>query len=316
MAQLKDDLVATGRGNMMIKNDVHDCTVRVDGIDVHLRMRGQGGPDTVLLHGIPGSAATWDAVLSRLPDEGRVIVPDLVGFGDSSRTSDFDDLHAEGQARRLRVALRSVGVERAVLVGHDFGGPVAIRLLMQAPDLCAGLMLASTNVFTDTPIPFPLSMVNAPLIGGAVSRMLFCRAALRGMCRFGAKKGHVNSSMAVNDRAQSAAIRQIFAGSLTRMAELYAPIEEAIRACSVPVLVAWGDRDPFFPIAQATRTAEAIPGASVRVLRGCGHFLPDEQPDLLADAILELKAQVQVHDVNGAARETSEETMSTSRTAG
>ena len=297
----------------MIMNDLHDYILRVDGLDVHLRMGGQGGPDTVLLHGIPGSGATWDAVLSRLSAEGRVIVPDLVGFGGSSRTSDFDDLHADGQARRLEAALRSVGVERAVLVGHDFGGPVAVRLLMRAPDICAGLMLASTNVFTDTPIPFPLSLVNAPLIGGAVSRMLFCRVALRGMCRFGAKQGRVDTSAAVNDRAQSAAIRQIFAGSLTRLSELYAPIEEAIRACSVPVLVAWGDRDPFFPEAQATRTADAIPGASLRMLRGCGHFLPDEAPDLLAEAILELKARTRVQDAHIAAFVTSE-AMSSERT--
>ena len=292
----------------MIMNDLHDYILRVDGLDVHLRMGGQGGPDTVLLHGIPGSGATWDAVLSRLSAEGRVIVPDLVGFGGSSRTSDFDDLHADGQARRLEAALRSVGVERAVLVGHDFGGPVAVRLLMRAPDICAGLMLASTNVFTDTPIPFPLSLVNAPLIGGAVSRMLFCRVALRGMCRFGAKQGRVDTSAAVNDRARAPRYGRS-SPEVRRDLVSFAYIEGDM----LLVPAARGVIETVFPEAQATRTADAIPGASLRMLRGCGHFLPDEAPDLLAEAILELKARTRVQDAHIAAFVTSE-AMSSERT--
>ncbi len=267
--------------------------VNVEGMDVHFWTGGRAGAvDTVLVHGIPGSGATWDAVSSRLAGDRRVIVPDLIGFGSSTRSTDLADLHAEGQARRLEAALRSAGVRRTVLIGHDFGGVVAIRLMMRAPDLCAGLLLASTNVFADTPIPFPLSVVKAPMFGAALSRTLFCRAALQGMCRFGAKRGHVDTSRAVGDNAQHAAIRRIFTESLTRLEDLYAPIEQAIRGCAVPVMVVWGDRDPFFPASQAERTAAAIPGATLTVLDGCGHFLPDEDPDRLASAILELLERV------------------------
>lgn len=262
--------------------------VQIDDWPVNLRVGTAGDVDVVLIHGIPGSGHSWDCVLPRLPDTVRPFVPDLLGFGESGRPTSIDDLHAEGQARRLESALEQSGIGRAILVGHDFGGPVALHLLTRNPERYTGLILAATNLFGDTPIPFPLSLVNAPLIGGIAARLFFSRAALAMMCRFGARKDHVDVGVALGDRQQTAAIGQIFAASLARLDELYAPIESALADIRIPTLVVWGDRDPFFPSAQLTRTASAIPGARTLLLPGHGHFLPDEAPEALAQAIVQI----------------------------
>ena len=270
--------------------------VESEGWPISLRLGGaRGGPgtvDVVLLHGIPGSAESWSRVVEYLPRTStaarraiRSVVPDLLGFGASGRPDTLDDLHAESQAAHLCAALAEAGVERPLLVGHDFGGPVALRMVMAHPGRFAGLVLAATNAFADTPVPFPLSLVNAPFVGGAFARLLFSRAALRGMCRFGARSGRVDAGAAVGDDAQAAAIRTIFAGSLTALAALYGPIERALPSLGLPALVVWGDRDPFFPLAAGQRTAAAVPGARLEVLSGCGHFIPDEQPERLAALI-------------------------------
>ncbi len=146
---------------------------------IALRVAGHGPSDVVLLHGIPGSGRSWDAVLP-LPGDGiRAFVPDLAGFGASWRPRAIEHLHAEGQARGLEQALRAAGAERPMLVGHDFGGPVAARMIMRAPDAYRGLAVAATNLFADTPVPFPLSLVRAPLLGRTAERLLFspCRSA-------------------------------------------------------------------------------------------------------------------------------------------
>jgi pimeloyl-ACP methyl ester carboxylesterase len=121
-----------------------------------------------------------------------------------------------------------------VLVGDDFGGPVALRLLMRDPDAYTALVLVATNLFSDTPIPFPLSLVNAPLVGGAAARPLFARAALAGMCRFGARQGNVYTSAALGDATQAAAIRLIFVASLHDLPGLYGSIAKLLPGLAHP----------------------------------------------------------------------------------
>lgn len=273
-------------------------TVEVGGRRVRVRLGdpAPGAIDTVFLHGIPGSGRSWDRVVSMLPSRVRPIVPDLLGFGGSDRPEEFRELHAEGQAALLEELVERLGLRRPLLVGHDFGGPVGLRMLLRAgeqhPARYAGLVLAATNAFGDSPIPFPLSLVNAPLLGPLAVRILFSRPALVGMCRFGARRGRVDPSTAVGDASQAAAIRTIFAGSLRDLPGLYGPIERFLPRIALPTLVVWGDRDPFFAVSAGERTARAIAGARFVRLDGVGHFVPEEAPERFAELLGEMLGQV------------------------
>lgn len=254
----------------------------------HLAIHDDGaGPAVVLLHGIPGAAASWTAVARDLVADHRVITPDLLGFGASSRPTDIERLHAAGQAVTLDRALEQLGVDRAVIAGHDFGGPVALLLHRAHPERVAGLLLAATNTFPDTPIPFPIVGVTWPVIGRAMARTLFSRPALRVMTRqaVGAGSCPVDVDAAVGDHAQASAIRSIFTHSLRQLARLYGPVEAELARVEVPAAVLWGDRDPFFPVAQGERLAAALESSSLRVVAHAGHFLPEEQPGVMANAI-------------------------------
>lgn len=254
-------------------------------------MLDQGqGPVVVLLHGIPGSSSSWANVAKLLFEHHRVLIPDLIGFGESSRCLDPDTLHARGQAALLLEALDSLRVDRATLVGHDFGGPVALALLARRPRYVTGLGLLSTNTFTDTPIPFPLSATTWPVVGWLARKALFSPASFRMMLRqgVGTPKVDVDAASAIGDRDQARAIAAIFNASLLRLGELYAPIEQALESVAVPSFVAWGDHDPFFSIEQGRRTADAIAGARFELLEGAGHFLPVERPEQVASLIAQL----------------------------
>ncbi len=106
------------------------------------------------------------------------------------------------------------------------------------------------------------------------------------MCRAGARAARIDAAAAVGDASQAAAIRTIFSESLRRLPELYGPIEGARTSFQMPSLVLWGERDMFFRASQGTRTARAL-RAELRVLPGCGHFLPEEDPAAVAAAIRE-----------------------------
>jgi pimeloyl-ACP methyl ester carboxylesterase len=226
----------------------------------------------LLVHGIPGSARVWDGVRAELEGDFEVIAPDLLGFGENAAEPDPDGLWAGSQARALAAMLDDRGVERAAVVGHDFGGPVVLELCALRPQLVTHLVLCATNTFPDVPIPMPIRAVTWPVVGDVAARVLLSAPALRMMA----------PSELVTD-VQSA--RTVFVTALRELEERYAPVERALRSVPCPSLVVWAGRDRFFEIEQGRRTADALPNGRLVVYDDCGHYVPVEQPERLAAEI-------------------------------
>jgi pimeloyl-ACP methyl ester carboxylesterase len=249
-----------------------------------------GLPPVILLHGIPGWRGTWRPVARLLATRAHVVAPDLAGFGESSAAP--AEFHAADHARLIVGLIRTLGLRRVHLVGFDFGGPTAVMVCAQAPEVVATLTLGATNVLTDTGIPLPLQLVRPPVVGDLFSRLLFGRTGLT-MMWFAA--------VARRDRFRLAdyramlrfpqgvtSTRRLFQASLRDLPGLYGPVHAALGGIQVPCAVVWGDRDPFFPTAVGERTAAQIPGARFVQLKGCGHFLPAEDPGGFARVVEEL----------------------------
>lgn len=259
---------------------------------MHLTIQGPDRASTtyVLLHGFPGGADDWRGVAERLVATGaRVVVPDLLGFGASARPVSFAGLWVDAQAETLAAALDHLGVRGAVVVGHDYGGPVTITLVDRRPDLVGALAVVDTNVFGDTPIRLPLSLVLVPLVGWFAERALFSAAFLRMLA--GRLTVAPDTTVHSNDGDEATSIRILFAGVLRDLSVLYGPIEKAAGRVSVPSLVVWGSGDPLFPVEQGQRTADLL-RARFEVLDGVGHLPPAEAPDRLADLLTSWRAEV------------------------
>jgi pimeloyl-ACP methyl ester carboxylesterase len=267
-----------------------------------LAVRRSGeGPAVLLLHGVPGSGAVWGEVADGLADDATVLVPDLLGFGASSKQRDLRSLHAQAQAEALDDALATLGLDGLTVVGHDFGGPVALMLVGRSPWRVARLGLLATNTFSDTPIPFPLSMLEWPLIGRFAGLVLFSRPSLSLMLTVGSGRPprRLDRATHLGDAEQVRSIRTVFEGSLRNLAQLFTPVQGEFERWHGPAFVAWGDRDPFFPLAQGRRTAD-VAGVPLTVLQGAGHFLPQERPQEVVAAIRTLMRADVVADAGGA----------------
>lgn len=258
-------------------------------MEMAVRIDRGNGPAIVLLHGFPGSAADWEPVAVRLPEDRRTLVVDLVGFGASARPESFEAVWTDAQAAALCATLDRLGMDEVALIGHDMGGPVALTFLDRYPDRVTHLGLSATNTFTDTPVDFPLSLLRLPGLGALIEPVFLSKPALRGLGRAASRTKGVRATP--NDSGEAKTIRTIFASVLRDLPDLYREIEAVLPAIAVPTIVIWGDEDMFFSEAQGRRTAEAIPGAEFVLLEGCGHFTPIERPDEVAAAILRLVAQ-------------------------
>ncbi|MEQ0558138.1 alpha/beta hydrolase [Amycolatopsis sp. NEAU-NG30] len=135
-----------------------DRTVDVNGITLHYVEQGEG-PLVLLLHGWPETAHSWRHQLGPLADAGyRVVAPDQRGFGRSSCPDGVEHytlLHLVGDVVALIGAL---GEESAIVVGHDWGAPVAWHTALLRPDLVRGVAGISVPPSLRAPAP-PLSLL-------------------------------------------------------------------------------------------------------------------------------------------------------------
>ncbi|MFJ8586804.1 alpha/beta fold hydrolase [Streptomyces sp. NPDC093595] len=122
--------------------------MRVDTGDVTLEVQdsGTGGETVLLVHGFPDTHALWRHQVPALNAAGyRTIAPDLRGFGGSDRPADTAAYAPDRSAADLLALLDRLGVERAHLVGHDWGSAVVQGMAMAAPERVAGLSLLSVG---------------------------------------------------------------------------------------------------------------------------------------------------------------------------
>jgi pimeloyl-ACP methyl ester carboxylesterase len=257
-------------------------------------LEGGAGQPMLFLHGIPGSAWAWAAVGERLTAHCRVLIPDLAGFGQSDPSA--GDFYLEAQARAVGQLLRELGINTLCLAGHDFGGPVALTLLRLFPELqVQKLVLAATNLFTDTYVPPPLRLAKVPLLnrlffkamaGNRLGLGLIYWAAIRqkGAATWAKYERHLTpSGMALTSC--------IFQRSLADLKGNYQPIENMLPKLAMPTLVLWGSHDPFFAVGVGERIERAMPNATLQIYAQTGHFVPEEQPILVADALLTFLAK-------------------------
>jgi pimeloyl-ACP methyl ester carboxylesterase len=110
----------------------------VEGVTLHYTTAGQG-PAVVLLHGYAETSRMWMPIIPRLADRFRVIAPDLPGIGDSSIPQEGLDM--KSAATLVHALIRSLGIERARVVGHDIGLMVAYAYAAQYPNEVEKLVL-------------------------------------------------------------------------------------------------------------------------------------------------------------------------------
>jgi pimeloyl-ACP methyl ester carboxylesterase len=118
--------------------------IQTDGATIHVRVGGRG-PAVVLLHGFGDTGDMWAPLAANLARDHTVVVPDLRGMGLSSHPQSGYDKKA--QAADIRAVLTKLGIDHAVVVGHDIGTMVAFAYAARYPDKTDRL------VVMDAPIP-------------------------------------------------------------------------------------------------------------------------------------------------------------------
>jgi pimeloyl-ACP methyl ester carboxylesterase len=230
---------------------------------------GAGPVRVVWLHGWARQAQDF-AVAARLLAERGVasVALDLPGSGASPAPSEAGG--ARHYAELIVSALRDVGDGPILLVGHSFGGRIAVVAASQHPELVDGLVLTGA----------PLVRLHAPARAPLAYRTLrwLARRHLLSDARLESARRKYGSS---DYRNAQGVMRDVLVASV---GESY---EAELSALEMPVTFVWGERDGDVPSAIATRAATLVKGEStITILDGVGHLLPLDAPEALVDAVV------------------------------
>lgn len=265
--------------------------IEVNGRKVHAHIEGRG-PDLVLIHGASGNTRDFTFALSRqLAREFRVIAFDRPGLGWS------DDLGADGvspvaQADHLRAAARELGIRRPVVLGHSYGGAVAMAWALRDPDVRGVVTVAGATM------PWPGGLgpwyaVASSAIGGATVIPLISAYASQDRAE-GAVAGifapapvpegyvdHVGAGLTLRRDTLRANARQV-----NRLKPHLEAMQVHYPRLTVPVEIVHGTSDRIVPhLTHAVPLAQRLPNARLTLIEGAGHMPHHSHPATVIEAV-------------------------------
>ncbi|WP_460863553.1 alpha/beta fold hydrolase [Rhodococcus aerolatus] len=248
----------------------------------------------LLLHGQPGSGADFAEVVDALPAGTRVLAPDRPGYGDNPLPA----AGYEANARWALAQLDAAGIERAVLVGHSWGGGVAVTAAALAPERVQGLvLLASVGpgcvALSDRVLAGPVTGEVAAVVAWRLTPWLARRVVRRRVQSLGrpleAHEDVYSQTWAEAGHAHGAVWRSF----LTEQRELVAAeatLGARLADVRAPTLVLGDPDDQVVPHAAARALHEGIAGSRLRATPGSGHHVPRRAPVEVARAVADVTA--------------------------
>ncbi|QGG40970.1 alpha/beta fold hydrolase [Aeromicrobium yanjiei] len=256
------------------------------------RMCGSG-PALLLVHGLACDSSTWLEVMPTLAERFTVIAPDLLGHGQSDKPD--ADYSLGGYANGMRDLLTVLGIDKVTVVGHSFGGGVAMQFAYQFPDRTERVVLVATGGLGRevTPLIRFLTVPGSGLaIGAATSSPLrpVVSAAMRTLARLPVRAtrdlGEVATIYeALADPAQRRAVQRVTSHVLNWHGQSVTMTDRSYLARLMPVLVIWGRDDVVIPASHADLAPTQV--SDVHVLEDSGHFPHKDHPEKVARLVTE-----------------------------
>lgn len=267
--------------------NVSSCEAVVNGVRSPVLQAGplDATEAVVFVHGNPGPGDDWNDLLRRVGEFGRAIAPDMPGYGNADKPRDFD-YTISGYADHLGGLLEQLGIQRAHLVAHDFGGPWALAWAAAHPDAFASATLLNTGVLSEYTWHHYAKIWRTPILGE-----LFQATATRPAFRLLLGRENPRLSRDAIDRVYDAARAWSTKRAVLKLyratpANTLSAPTDALRALDRPALVAWGTADAYLPHEQAERQRHAFPSARVELLEGHGHWMMLEDPERVASLVV------------------------------
>ncbi|MBD3947926.1 alpha/beta fold hydrolase [Nocardioides ganghwensis] len=245
------------------------------------------GPVVLLLHGLGCDHTTWAPVMESLARTHTVIAPDLLGHGASDKPR--ADYSVGGYANGMRDLLTVLGVDSATVVGHSFGGGVAMQFAYQYPERTERLVLVGSGGLGPDVSP-AIRAITTPgfhqLMGVLTAPGLrhVTTATMRLLARSRMPQARDLGEVAdiydsFKDPRTRAAIRHVVRAVVDWRGQIVTMSDRAYLTEAMPMCVIWGADDMVIPVSHASNASALAPSARIEVVPNAGHFPHRDHPE-------------------------------------
>jgi pimeloyl-ACP methyl ester carboxylesterase len=274
--------------------------IPVNGLQLHTIVAGQlDGPLVILLHGFPECWYTWRKQIKPLVEAGyRVVVPDQRGYNLSDKPSGIHHYRLEALAADVLELIRSFGREKAIVVGHDWGGLVAWRLAMHHSDVVEKLIVMNAphpatflREIRSNPAQqrkswymgfFQLPLVPEELLGHdpIESARLFFRQAAINQEAFSSFDIHVMATALAQPDALTCMLNW-YRAVVRERSEV-----ESLRPIDRPTLLIWAEDDVALGRSLTYGLEPWVSDLKIHYISHCGHWAQNEAPEEVNEQLL------------------------------
>jgi 4,5:9,10-diseco-3-hydroxy-5,9,17-trioxoandrosta-1(10),2-diene-4-oate hydrolase len=256
--------------------EMQEATYRVaGGYDIHVKEAGKG-PAVVFIHGSgPGASglSNFKQNVESFVDAGyRVLLPDLIGYGASSKPEGIDYTLALF-TDTLFEALGQAGVTDAILVGNSLGGGVAVKMALDHPGFATRLVLMAPGCIEELPVYFAMPGI-AKMVGDFTSPNFTVEDQKKLVSNL------VYDASAITDEL----VAERYAVARTQpkdvLARMRTPnLAPRLGELPMPILGFWGLNDEFCPASGAQHFLDACPDARFMTFNKVGHWVQVERTE-------------------------------------
>ena len=244
--------------------------IRVNDLDTHFTLMGEGNP-VLLLHGWGVSGESLGGVAKALEHQFRVLAIDLPGFGWSPAPSEA--WGTREYAAHVEAFMDCAGIPVAGVLGHSFGGRIALALAAHAPHRVRSLVLvASAGIRPRRGLGYQMKVGAAKLAKRLFSSPIMGRLGERIISGLYGRVGSRDYRNAGQMRA-----------SLVKVVN--EDLRDLLSSIRAPALIIWGDRDQEVPRSSMEIMARGINGSRLEIMGGAGHFPFVDMPDRFAELV-------------------------------
>lgn len=250
---------------------------------MHIADSQRGDKCVVLLHGYLESMLVWDEFAALLKESVRVVTIDLPGHGVSMVTSEVHTM--EYLAECVALAMEALGIERYSVVGHSMGGYVALAMVEKYASRLESIVLLSSTTSADSQEKCDRRRREIELIKAGKKNMLARLVPHAGFAPENVPrlKDYIEDIGELILMTEDEGVIAILGGMIERKSR-----GELLRQSGVPHMFIFGRHDYYIPVETAEEMIAADPTARVVWLEHSGHMGFYEEPELCAQAILEM----------------------------
>ena len=258
-------------------------------------VKAGSGPVVLLLHGLGCDHTTWEPVIDSLARRYTVIAPDLLGHGKSDKPR--ADYSVGGYANGMRDLLTVLGIDKVTVIGHSFGGGVAMQFAYQFPERTERMLLVSSGGLGPEVSP-AIRAITSPGFHQAMALLTLPgvrhigKAGLHALSRTSWKMTRDLDEVAeiydsFKDPNARHAIRHVVRAVVDWRGQIVTMADRAYLTDAMPMCVVWGRDDAVIPVRHASNAARLAPKARVEVIPNAGHFPHKDHPHRFAKIVHE-----------------------------